>query len=279
MIISIQQSLISLGTIILYLFSLSLVQVTGFFVFISYYYRFKNTTKQDRFLIYSIGWVLGFFGTVIFLVSMYGEGMIVAFAYVLSGILFALGTLYIGFGILSYFTPIKRNYFILVSVLFIVAPPILMFTFGTHGVNLSLNVEKILVYIFLLFIGIKHRQKVLSYSKVSYFLFLTGISLSLIMLIMTQYVLQEEFLVILYFGLDIWLVVILTIFLIHLEHSISIQDKFLLKDAYSHDLANKMQKIMGFIDLAVISKELTQCKKAQEVLVEANDLLLQIREL
>jgi hypothetical protein len=199
-------------------------------------------------------------------------------AYVSSGILIALGTLFIGIGIISYFTKIKKEYYILLISLFIILPSISLLL-ERPVAQLILNLERIFVYGFLLFIGIKHRQRVIEISVSSYILFLTGTFFSLVSLPLTQYVLESEFLVILYFGLEIWLAVILVLFLIHLEHSISIQDKFILKDAYSHDLANKMQKIVGYIDLAMRTEDQNQYEEAQRVLHEANELLFEIRKL
>jgi len=198
--------------------------------------------------------------------------------YISSGILIALGTLFIGIGIISYFTEIKKEHYLLLIGLFIVLPPISLLL-DRPATQLILNLERTFVFAFLLFIGIKHRQEVIEFSLSSYILFLTGTFFSLISLLLTQYVLTSDFLVILYFGLEIWLAVILVLFLIHLEHSISIQDKFVLKDTYSHDLANKMQKIVGYIDLAMRTKDQSQYEEAQRVLHEANELLFEIRKL
>ncbi|MFX0211579.1 MAG: hypothetical protein ACFFDT_36715, partial [Candidatus Hodarchaeota archaeon] len=236
-------------------------------------------SKRNRFVIYSFGWFLSIVSTFIFLISMYTPDPLIGnLAYVSSGILIALGTLFIGIGIISYFTKIRKEYYFLLIGLFIVLPPISLLL-DRSVAQLMLNLERIFVYGFLLFIGIKHKQRVIKISLSSYILFLTGTSFSLVSLLLTQYVLTSDFLVILYFGLEIWLAVILILFLIHLEHSISIQDKFLLKDAYSHDLANKLQKIVGYIDLAMRTEDQNQYEEAQRVLHEANELLFEIRKL
>ena len=275
-----QQMLVSLGTIILYLLVLTLVQLTGFFVFFNYFVQFRKTIKRDRFLIYSIGWMTGIFGTAFFLVSMYTDNLdLSSYAYIFSGVLLVLSPLFIGFGIVSYFTTFKKSYYFLISILFIIFPVLCMILIGRSGAAQVINLENILVYSFLLLIGIVHRQKVISYSKISYFLFLIGTGVSLLMVITTIFWGDSEFFSLLYFGITNWVSVILIIFLVHLEHSISLRDTFLLKDKYSHDLANRMQKIVGFLDLAIMSNELSNCQEALQEVVAANELLLDIRKL
>jgi hypothetical protein len=154
-----------------------------------------------------------------------------------------------------------------------------MALFGRTGSAFSISLENVAVYLFLLIIGIVHRQKVIVYSKVSYFLFLTGVTVSLILLLATEFRGDSELFVILYFGIENWLQLILIVFLIHLEHSISIQDTYKLKDTYSHDLANRMQKIVGFLDLAIMSNDTKPCEEARQTTIDANDLLLEIRKL
>jgi hypothetical protein len=280
MLMTVQQMLISLGTIILYLLVLTLVQMTGFFVFFNYFIQFRKTIKRDRFLIYSIGWLVGIFGTAFFLVYMYAENVdLSSYAFIFSGILLVLGPLFIGFGIVSYFTTFKKNYYFLISILFIIFPVLCMFLFGRSGAAQAINIENILVYLFLLLIGIVNREKVLSYSRISYFLFLIGTSVSLLMVITSILWGDSEFFSLLYFGVSNWISVILIIFLVHLEHSISLRDTFFLKDKYSHDLANRMQKIVGFLDLAVMSNEVSNCQDALQEVLTANELLLEIRKL
>ena len=110
-------------------------------------------------------------------------------------------------------------------------------------------------------------------------LFLTGTSLTLILILITEFIKDIEILVVLYFGFDIWVSVILILYLVHLEQAISLQDKFILKDAYSHDLANALQKVTGFIDIALTTQEEEDFDKAQEHILKAKELLQQIRKL
>ncbi len=280
MLMTIQQMLITEGTIVLYLLVLTLVQLTGFFVFFNYFVQFRKTVKRDRFLIYSIGWMTGIFGTATFLLYLKPEILdLGSNAFLLASILLVLSPLFIGFGIVSYFTSVTKNQFFLTTILFIVFPVLCMLIFGRSEASLAVDIETILVYAFLLLIGIINREKVMSYSKISYFLFLIGTSISLIMVVATMVWGNDQYFSLLYFGITNWINVILIIFLIHLEHSISLYDTFLLKDKYSHDLANRMQKIVGFLDLAMLSNEVANCQEALQEVVAANDLLLEIRKL
>jgi hypothetical protein len=277
---TIQQMLITRGTIILYLLVLTLVQITGFFVFFNYFVQFRKTVKRDRFFIYSIGWLTGIFGTATFLLYMYPDIIdLGSNAYLFAGILLVLSPLFIGFGIISYFASFNKNQYFLTTILFIIFPVLITLIFGRSEAADAVNIENILVYTFLLLIGVTNREKVMAYSKISYFLFLIGTSISLLMVIATMLWGNDEFFSLLYFGISNWINVILIIFLVHLEHSISLHDTYLLKDKYSHDLANRMQKIVGFLDLAMLSNEVSNCQEALQEVVEANDLLLEIRKL
>ena len=280
MLMTIQQMLITRGTIILYLLVLTLVQLTGFFVFFNYFIQFRKTVKRDRFLIYSIGWMMGILGTATFLLYMYPEILdLGSNAYLLSGILLVLSPLLLGFGIVSYFASFNKFQYLLTSVLFIIFPVIITLIFGISEASRAIDLENILVYAFLLMIGLINREKVMAYSNISYFLFLIGTSISLLMVFLTIIWGDDQFFSLLYFGISNWISVILIIFLLHLEHSISLHDTFLLKDTYSHDLANRMQKIVGFLDLAMLSNEVSNCQEALQEVVAANELLLEIRKL
>ena len=128
-------------------------------------------------------------------------------------------------------------------------------------------------------VGLYNRKKVLVYSRSSFLLFLTGTSSTLLLLLITELIRDIEILVILYFGFDIWISVILIVYLVHLEQAISLQDKFILKDAYSHDLANTLQKATGFIDIAIKTQKEEDYEKAQDHILNAKKMLQQIRKL
>jgi hypothetical protein len=224
--------------------------------------------------------MIGIFGTATFLLYMYPEILdLGSNAYLLAGILLVLSPLFIGFGIASYFASFTKNQYFLTTILFIIFPILVTIIFGSSEASQAIDIENILVYTFLLLIGIINREKVMSYSRISYFLFLIGTSISLMMVVATMVWGNDQYFSLLYFGITNWINVILIIFLIHLEHSISLYDTFLLKDKYSHDLANRMQKIVGFLDLAMLSNEVANCQEALQEVVAANDLLLEIRKL
>jgi len=166
MLMTLQQMLISQGTIILYLLVLTLVQLTGFFVFFNYFVQFRKTIKRNRFFIYSIGWMIGIFGTATFLLYMYPEILdLGSNAYLLASILLVLSPLFISFGIASYFASFNKNQYALTVFLFIIFPVICMLIFGKSAASQAVDIENILVYAFLLLIGIINREKVISYSN------------------------------------------------------------------------------------------------------------------
>jgi len=70
---------------------------------------------------------------------------------------------------------------------------------------------------------------------------------------------------------------------VHLEYTILLTQKYLLKDDYSHKLAQIMQAIMGRVEFAkgnIDSKEVqSQLNEAMEDCVNGSNLLYKIREL
>lgn len=71
----------------------------------------------------------------------------------------------------------------------------------------------------------------------------------------------------------------LIIFLIHLEHNMSVFYKNLLKGKYSHNLAQISQLIVSNLDLALLTDQDVQIKAALDAAFKGSDLLERIREL
>lgn len=278
--------MISLDAHYLYIMILTLIQVTGFLIFIDYYLRFK----QSRFLAIATGWLLNILGSLSFLAIMQTEIMMVLIsldpfmlelAFTVTSIPFVLGTLSIGLGMVSYFTDVRLDVVGVAYVAFALTPLIFLILVDSSTAALVNQIEEISVYGFLVYIGLKHRNQVLGFSKSSYALFMVGAVFSLGVTLVMQ--IKEfqilDLTVMLYFGFQIWLSLILVLFLIHLEHHISLQDKFLLKDAFSHEVAQYMQLAVGQLDLAELADERGQYQDIQKTILQASDLLHRIRKL
>jgi hypothetical protein len=79
--------------------------------------------------------------------------------------------------------------------------------------------------------------------------------------------------------MQIWLAIVLILFLIHLEHSIVEKEKYILKDRYSHDMAQYIQLAMGNLDLIKETNNPVLFSKLQGNLNDTSELLRQIREI
>ncbi|NHJ02483.1 MAG: hypothetical protein EAX86_10135 [Candidatus Heimdallarchaeota archaeon] len=264
--------------IILYLFTLTLTKLTGFILFFNYFLRLN----QSRFLLVSLGWLISILGAGLFLISMYSTiPEIISLTYVISSISMSWGILAIGVGIMSYFQPVKKEIFAIGTAVFILLPIIVFFTSEKGFAGMLTTIEQLIVYLFMIFEGIKHRNRVLEFSRGSYALYMTGVTLSFLstISIMIAGSSFSELIVIIYFGLDIWLSVVLILFLIHLEHNISLREKFLLKDAFSHEMAQLLQLAVAHLDLGLLSNEKTEYEQVNTTLQKASDLLIRIRKL
>lgn len=273
--------LITLGTIILYLFALSMVYLTGFLVFTGFYFRFKSATLDyNRFLLVAVGWAFNIFAVIIFLFNIYGtDELLRTVTYIASGTCFTIGTLSIAIGMISYFLQADKKVYLLIYGLYITIPLIVYVLSDNSLTSTVLNLERASIYALLIVVGLYNRKKVLEFSRSSFMLFLVGTSLTLLLILITELFKDIEIFVILYFGFDIWISVILILYLVHLEQAISLQGKFIVKDAYSHDLANTLQKATGFIDIAIKTQKEEDYEKAQDHIMSAKDLLQRIRKL
>jgi hypothetical protein len=284
--------------IYLYIFSLSLVHITGFFIFLSYYLSHKHF----RYYLFSLGWLLSLIGTIIFLIPYYLEDFtLFSIAGLFNTILIAVGTYFISVGLLSHFISIDKVKMNIISILIIIVPvsayiirDYISFEFALlEGTVLSLtfssrllysditSLEQILIFLFLIVIGLKYREKILQYSTVSYVLYLTGVSLSLLTTVMIQFpAFQTDELPVLFnFTMTIWVVIVLMLFLIHLEHNMSMKEKYILKDHYSHDMAQFIQLAMGNLDLLRETDNEELFTKLQNNLNDTSELLRQIRDI
>lgn len=265
------------STIYLYIVCLSLNHITGFIIFLGYYLSYK----EFRYCIFAAGWFFNLIGTIVFLIPFYGSDVnLIRISGIISGVLVTVGIFFIASGLLSHFFTIKRiTYTVIPSILVLV--PLFIHFFDRSLASHINSYEQILVYAFLLIIGIIYRKKILQYSRVSYGLYIVGTSLSLLISVLIQipeYQVQE-IPVLFQFIMQIWLAVILILFLIHLEHSILEKEQFLLKDRYSHDMAQYIQLAMGNLELIKETDDPKLFRKLQQNLKDTSELLQQIREI
>jgi hypothetical protein len=265
------------STVYLYIVCLSLVHITGFIIFLGYYI----SRKKYQHLIFSTGWLLNFIGTIVFLISFYGTDLNLSrFSGILSGVLVTVGIFFIARGLLSHFFKVERYIYNIITVILIAVPLTIHFFDRSLASDIN-SLGQIFLYAFLLLIGILFRNRILQYSKVSYVLYIVGTSLSLLISILIEipeYQIQE-IPVLFHFTMQIWLAVILILFLIHLEHSILESQKYLLKDRYSHNMAQYIQLAMGNLDLIKETSDAKFYAKLQQNLDDTSELLRQIREI
>ncbi|OLS23123.1 MAG: hypothetical protein HeimC3_26730 [Candidatus Heimdallarchaeota archaeon LC_3] len=294
--------------IYLYIFCLSLVHLTGFFIFFSYYI----SQKQFRYLLFSVGWLLSLIGTMIFLIPFYMSEIRLFSIYIdfltlasitglLSGLLGIIGTFFISLGLLSHFFSLKKIEIYLITLIITIIPIFAFLIKGFISFDINLfqetifyfrltsnslssfltSIEQMFVYLFLFLIGLKFRLKILQYSTVSYVLYMTGVFLSFLTLVLVQFreFQIDELAVLFNFTMSIWVAIVLMLFLIHLEHNKSMKEKYLLKDRYSHNMAQFIQLAMGNLDLLRETKNMDYFQKLENNLSDTADLLKQIRNI
>ncbi|MFX1252557.1 MAG: hypothetical protein ACFFCZ_13205 [Promethearchaeota archaeon] len=271
--------MISLESTYLYLLIGLLVQIIGFFIFLEYYIKYKRL----RFFIIILGWLSNILGTIpFFLLGLLSNFLLQAIFYMVSIILASFGILFLSIGVMTYFIEVKKRIVQYACFLILIIPliPIVLVEFGL-AIEISIiitQIEQIIVLVTLIVIGIINRSKVMNFSKTSYSLFMITAVLALIERILNRF-LESDLTIIANYAISVSLSIMLIIFLLHLEHSMSVHQKIIIKDTYSHDLAQLLQVIVGNLDLAQINYNDERITEAIQASMQASELLLRIRQL
>jgi hypothetical protein len=219
------------------------------------------------------------------------------FLLVLNASLSGESLLLIFLGIFSYFHELSGKFIFGISIIYFIIPIVLNFTLGPIYALPIAVLLNLLTYI-IIFIGVvKTNQEMLKvFSKGVIFFYLTiGSVIVTIVSIVLLNLIVEDYTFGLYFSVDngaiivnyslsIIVTVLVLMLVIYLERGITSDEKFQLKDRYSHDVGNLLQILVAAVSL-IEKGHLNPEEKEENIALiqsksqEVSDLLNEIREL
>ena len=279
--------------IIFALVSFAIIRMVGFGISVNYYHE----TKKVNHLYFIIGWLIWSVAAILPILSGLALDIFFSHFYLLiNGILVSTGFLFIASGYFSYFVKIPRNLFYLLTPAFTLIPLLLYFSLS---LDIALNFSIITYHSFLIgayilpLVKWNNFKKIVGKSIKFYFLTLTTlllyIPISIISLLQGYsyglYEANDVFLISLNYSFGIGSVVLMIIYFLHLEFTISIRDKDELKDKYSHNLGNILQTVYLSIGLLKEEKDLNSedrtdlAEVIERKVYQAETLLNEIRNI
>ncbi len=259
--------------------------------------NFYKVTKNLKYLILGIGWLLweisGF--TALFLVFV--ENEIYMYLIIFHNAILSLSAIiFLCYGFNLFFIEVSKKILIYTISVIVVMNYMLLFVFGfpltIRFCSLILNIIWISNLIFLL-IKLKKDKIILETPKKGFLYSIVGMIIAYLPIgILIQmkgysfglYFAEDTLFIILNYGYLFLLTVLLTIFTIYLEFKLSDSQKYVLKDKYSHDLGNALQSIYMAIEILeerILNQD--ESSELKELLErkrkEASDLLKEIRDL
>jgi hypothetical protein len=207
------------------------------------------------------------------------------------------GLLLIFLGIFAYFHPLSGRFVFILSSIYLLLPFILVYTLGTKIALTAAIILHLITYV-IIFLGVvRSRQEMVTvFSKGVKFFYLTigVVILTISALVVLTFVVEDyayglyytvdNGAVIINYSLTIIMTVLILILFIYIERGITADDKFQLKDRYSHDIGNLLQIMLAAVALMEANQLTPEEKAVNMVLIqskcqEASDLLNEIREL
>ena len=239
------------------------VRAIGLGVSLDFYYD----TKQNKFILFSIGWSLWIIAALIPIYSNLVKDIgLIELLLMLNLLFFSLGGIFYMWGIYKYFLSVPVKIMEALIVISIVVPFLVLFTIGdTSAIIFSgIFLYGLLISTYIIpplkkenfkkFIG-----KSIRWYYVIIFIILIYIPVSLINYSRGYayglYDSDDSTLIMLNYIPTIGATILLIILLVHLEYTISNREKFDLKDRYSHDLGNILQAIYTTLDLIKTKRE------------------------
>lgn len=270
------------------------VRIIGFGIAVDFYYN----TKQTRFKLAVIGWGFWVIASISSIYSGFfiDQGIIELLLF-LNTLFVALGTILYIWVIFSYFLEVPKKLFLFILMFLTILLSIIFFT-GNY--RLAVNLARSLISIILFSIYIvpvlkwKKFKETMGTALKWYYVFLINMGLYIPISIYITYLRSgyyglyqsnDTFLILLNYIPSISFLIILIILLIHVEYNFSNNQRFELKDKYSHNLGNILQFITGYMDI-LSQNDKSDVKESSELkelfklkCKEASGLLREIREL
>lgn len=274
------------------MFLLVLIRSLGIIVSMNFYYESKSNT----YIFFTISWLFWVLAGIIALFSgITMDQKLEDFLLLINYILGPIAIFFIGSGLTSYYLKISFKKIQLTSIILIIFPLIIVFTLGLVPVALYNRIFQFfgIIIIFLLpFLNYdtfkKEIEKSIRWYYLTCFSILIYIPLALLSMFSSVFSgsFQSENITIITaaYSSIIIMTILIIVFIIHVEYTISYKQKNQLKDKYSHNLGNIMQVINSSSDLISMSANLTELDRVNLKLVqskckESAKLINEIREL
>ncbi len=271
---------------------LTIIRLIGLGISLDLFY----SIKKKRFLTIVAGWAMWVITGVLPIIYDY-YAIQDDFFLVLNASLAGEGVLLIFLGIFAYFHRLSGKIVFGFSVIYLIIPFILNSSLGPDFALTTAILLHLFTYI-VIFIGVtKTSQKMkVVFSKGVIFFYLTiGSVILTIGAIVGMNIFVEDYAYGLYFtindmaviinySLAILMTVLILVLFIYIERGITADDKFQLKDKYSHNIGNLLQIMLAGVSL-IEADQLTPDEKDENIALiqskcqEASDLLNEIREL
>ncbi|MFX0027606.1 MAG: hypothetical protein ACFE8B_00225 [Candidatus Hermodarchaeota archaeon] len=269
-----------------------LIRSLGIIVSMNFYYESKSNT----YIFFTISWLFWVLAGIIALFSgITMDQKLEDFLLLINYILGPIAIFFIGSGLTSYYLKISFKKIQLTSIILIIFPLIIVFTLGLVPVALYNRIFQFfgIIIIFLLpFLNYdtfkKEIEKSIRWYYLTCFSILIYIPLALLSMFSSVFSgsFQSENITIITaaYSSIIIMTILIIVFIIHVEYTISYKQKNQLKDKYSHNLGNIMQVINSSSDLISMSANLTELDRVNLKLVqskckESAKLINEIREL
>jgi hypothetical protein len=252
---------------------------------------------RKKFYIYFIfGWIFAIIGNILSLIlDFIINPFLLEFTLVLNALLITLSMFLLMIGVFSYFLKINFRYFLLSCFLIIFASILLFFMIDSStSIAFSvviMNLTILIAFVFPFFKFKKFRSMVgksirwyyvgfvllLGFLPISLYIFIQGYGYGL-------YFTDDLLFITLNYIIGIVNHLLVILFIIHLEYTISNRQQNELKDKYSHNLGNIMQVIYSSADLFKRIIKLENIEKEKLELIEkkckeASKLIKEIRNL
>lgn len=244
-----------------------------------------------KFKVFILGWTFWFLAGIFPILSDITNDIVLVDTFlVINGILASLGTLMIYLGIIYNFKYIQLKVIVLLCVFqTITSITLAIFISSQIAIGFSLVIIELSI-ISIVFLHVFKGKTFITYVGKSiiwyYGVVIIGILFSVVSIIQFSkgyqyglYYSNDYTAIYLNYSLGVGITILTVILFIHFEYSILNQQKFELKDIYSHTLGNIMQSILSATELLELDKEEDLLNMIKEKCSNASELIKKIRKL
>ena len=256
--------------------------------------NFYIETRRKSFDLIIPGWICHALGQLTPLLAESIPDVILSqFSYLSFGVLTSVGVFMIGIGLISYFIKIPRS-IVLVAVIASTIFPIVIWL--TMGLKIALNASLTSFGIALIATYVapalnwKKFKELIGKSILLYYISIGVVGIFAPVTFLTLFrghayglfFSNDQFLIMLNYCNVIIGVILMIMYFVHVEFSITNQERFELKDSYSHNMGNNLQAISLTLELIKMKPNLTsseQLEMAQKLEAKLDDSLQFLEEI